>query len=340
MHVQAYLKGVMNMQKISASVLASVSSALALVLIIMQPNANAALPLSLPQSFSHVTFSLLADSDQYRIGSTWGKVPVDKQALGSKYDAFRRAALSTAKLGGGTAFYLGKFAGRFIIATNHHVCPTETSCMNRVANFVMHGRQFKVARFLGTWSAVDLTLLEISVLEASDEVLLNESAPGNFAFDKDIFQGQKLLTIGFGVADNPKRAMVANEDDDCLVFSDLNEFRFMADPDALNPGTYKAWSFSNGCDVSHGDSGSAMVDRISGNIVGLIWTGKIPKESRVQDSDYLKKLLKASNEDVWTELSYAVPALKIRDVLSEFVSNPPSSSSTVAVEVIKAIVNR
>ena len=33
---------------------------------------------------------------------------------------------------------------------------------------------------------------------------------------------------------------------------------------------------------------SAMVDRTTGEVVGIIWTSKIPKSDRVQNSDFLK----------------------------------------------------
>src|SRR5690606_7562892 len=106
----------------------------------------------------------------------------------------------------------------------------------------------------------------------------------NMAFNSPIYKGQKLLTIGHGVANNEDQKLVANQDDDCIVYSEGNDIRFMADPDDLNPGDYSVWSFANGCDVSHGDSGSAMVDRLTGDIVGIIWTGRIPKDKKVQDS--------------------------------------------------------
>ena len=100
----------------------------------------------------------------------------------------------------------------------------------------------------------------------------------------------------------------------------------MPDPDALNPGTYDAWSFANGCDVSHGDSGSAMVDRKTGKPIGLIWTGKIPKSPKVQQSQYLNEILQKQSPEIWTELSYAVPAAKIREVL-QAASNDSNTDS-------------
>ena len=127
-----------------------------------------------------------------------------------------------------------------------------------------------------------------------------------------------------------------NYDDDCKVFSGENEFRFMADPDDLNTGSYKAWSFANGCDISHGDSGSAMIDRESGDVVGIIWTGKIPKSNRVQNSQYLEQLISNPNEEIWKELSYAVPAQKIGQYLNDLLDS--NELSRVNSEIVSAII--
>jgi hypothetical protein len=106
----------------------------------------------------------------------------------------------------------------------------------------------------------------------------------------------------------------------------------MGDPDDLNPGPNKVWSFANGCDVSHGDSGSAMFNRNTGEIVGLIWTGRIPKDASVQKSDYLREILDENNsKEIWQQLSYAVPAEKIKDVLTQELEAGKHSSTTKTI---------
>jgi hypothetical protein len=111
----------------------------------------------------------------------------------------------------------------------------------------------------------------------------------------------------------------------------------MADPDELNPGSYQAWSFANGCDVSHGDSGSAMVDRDSGDVVGIIWTGRIPKTPDIQDSKVLDDLLRTQSPRIWKELSYAVPAAKIREVLQRIL-NEDSTLEPSTREAVEGLI--
>lgn len=260
--------------------------------------------------------SLRPQNPTYQIGDEWGKKPVSAETLASQ-PRLLRAAQATASLGGATGFYLGQFNGHAILATNHHVCPSMGHCVGRTASFPLLQRYIEVKESLGTWTDIDLSLLVLDVSPADADVLGQVAA--NFDFSSPITPGQLLFTAGFGVADNPGQQLVANQDGDCKVFSPENDFRFMPDPDRINPGTYQTWSFANGCDVSHGDSGSAMVDRVTGRPVGVIWTGQIPKSSAVESSAHLSKIVGTNDTDVWSELSYAVPAAKIREHLVQLV---------------------
>lgn len=278
----------------------------------------------------------LGDAKDYQIGSEWGKVAVRANALEGKSAVFRRAALATAKFGGGTAFYIGQFNGHHMMATNYHVMPKADLCAARQAIFPLLGRRFSCEKFYGNWSGIDLALFSITVNSAEDEAMLEKIA-ANFSFNVALYPGQELITIGFGTFRNPARDLVANDDADCKVFSGKEDYRFIADPDRINPADYKAWSFATGCDVSHGDSGSAMVDRVTGEVVGIIWTTATDKDPRVQDSAFLEEVLKRQSAEVWTQLSYAVPAPKIREVLADYLSRVRTSDPDL-VPTLEAII--
>ncbi|MCM2322340.1 MAG: serine protease [Oligoflexia bacterium] len=276
---------------------------------------------------------LKSRDNSYRLGDEWGKKPVTETDL--RDPIFARAARATARVGGGTGFYLGFFGGYHVVATNHHVCPNVRSCVGSAAIFPLLKLRFRITRSLGTWPQIDLSLLLIEVPKVEDARALGEVA-ANFDFDSPITAGQELLTIGFGSYDNQFSELRANQDQDCKVFSAENEFRLMADPDEINPGPYRAWSFANGCDVSHGDSGSAVVDRRTGRPIGILWTGRIPKSSQVQSSAYLDRLLQSPTEETWTELSYSVPAVKAREVLELLMGEGkiPGAEAAIVREVI------
>jgi hypothetical protein len=257
----------------------------------------------------------------YQIGDEWGKKPVTyEDVIADTF--FARMAKATAMIRrGGTGFYLGVFNGHHIMATNHHVCPEAMDCSyDRAIEFPLLGFKTKIEEFYGSWPEIDLSLFSIEVNSlAFLQALSNNSSP--FAFNEDVYRGEELTTIGFGVANNPLHKLMANQDSDCVVFSGNAEYRLMGDPDELNPGEYKAWSFANGCDVSHGDSGSAMMDRNNGHVVGIIWTGRIPKNKKVQSSQYLHEIMNQPNEDIWSELSYSVPAVHMKEYLQEQISS-------------------
>lgn len=281
-------------------------------------------------SWNSLLGTVMQLSRDYQIGNEWGKKPVTAAQLSSSSPEFVRAATATASYGGGTAFYLGKFNGQHVMGTNHHVQPS-MRCRGH-ASFQVLAKNYACVQVLGHWTAIDFALFTIEVPAADEANLI--SIGKNFNFDRPLVAGQPLLTIGHGVADNPRRRLVANQDSDCKVFSD--EYRFMADPDEFNPGTYQAWSFANGCDVSHGDSGSAMVDRLTGEPVGIIWTGRIPKNPEAQDSAKIDEWLRTQSPEIWKQLSYAVPVAKIREILREVVAG--DSMDRKSADTIREII--
>lgn len=249
---------------------------------------------------------------EYQLGDEWGKTPATEEVL-QKSAALRRAAMATARVGGATGFVLGEFDGQIVIATNHHVCPAYYYCDRNATHLPLLDLRLSYSDFIGSWPEIDLALYTVSASgEARNELL---AVAQNFDFDSPIQTGQALVTSGFGIAGNSGRQMMINFDSDCRVLSGMNEFRLISDPDQKNPASYKAWSFANGCDVSHGDSGSAMVDAQTGSPIGIIWTGKIPKNRAAQSSAQIKTWEANQSPQVWTEVSYAVPAAKIREFL-------------------------
>ncbi|MGK5082105.1 hypothetical protein WDW37_02280 [Bdellovibrionota bacterium FG-1] len=288
---------------------------------------------SLSPSLASPLFQIFG-TDDYRIGDQWGKHAVTQAEIDVGGAVFRRVALATAKYGsGGTAFYLGKFNGLHVMATNYHVMEA-FGCDGSPVKFPFTGKNFTCSKLFGLWTDIDLSLFAIPVSAGDEATLLGLGR--NFDFDAKIYPGQKLLTLGFGIAGNPAGKLMANQDDDCKVFSQADDYRFMGDPDEYNPGPYKAWSFANGCDVSHGDSGSSFVDRETGQVVGIVWTGRVPKSPEVQSSKYLGEMLKVQSSKIWTELTYTVPAPKIREKLKEIIAN--GSLDELSRKTLEAVI--
>ncbi len=258
------------------------------------------------------------DPADYQIGSEFGKHAVTPQELAQASAEFQRTAKATAHVAGATGFFLGKFNGELVMATNHHVVPKPLLCRGKSVEFKQLGIRTECERALGSWPEIDLALFTIRVEDPKKrEALL--AVARNFSYEVPVRKGTALMTLGFGVAANPRDELMANQDSDCRVFSNDSDFRLMGDPDQYNPGDYKAWSFAIGCEVSHGDSGSAIVDRGTGEIIGIVWTGAIPKKGEVQNSRRLKKWFKDNDPRIWEELTFAVPSPKIQTYLLEYV---------------------
>jgi hypothetical protein len=306
---------------------------LALMLVLNASGAQAALPL--PATL-HTQDEY--DPKDYQLGSEWGKVLVDHTLLAKSNDALKRAAMATASVGGGTGFYIGKYNGVHVFATNHHVCSMGAVCLGNEIVFTVLQKKYDLDKWVGTFKDIDLTLMTFKV-PAEDEALLASIAIP-FSFRKDVYPGQKLLTIGYGIAGNPTqypRSLMVNQDADCVVMSKTGEYRALKDPDLVNPMPDLVWSFSSGCDVSHGDSGSAMIDRTTGEAVGILWTGTTPKDPKVQDSRFLKNLLKTPTEDTWTQLTYAVPAAKMADSIYDYTLHYPYITPEAKATLLKII---
>ncbi|MFZ9519848.1 MAG: S1 family peptidase [Silvanigrellaceae bacterium] len=270
----------------------------------------------------------------YQIGDEWGKQQVDVSALPGRDQVYRRSVNATAFFNTATSFYLGKFAGEHVMATNHHVLDSAQLCPGRLVQFSTRKQRYRCKAMIGTWPEIDLALFVLDNADLADVDLLPFA--GNFSIGKPLEENTLLLTAGFGIAGNTSRMMTVNENSDCRVVSRRDEFRLMADPDRFNPAEYKAWSFATGCSVSHGDSGSPVVNRQTGEVVGIVWTGAIPKEERIQKSSYLREIQSKRDEEIWSLLTYVVPSQKIGEKLRRelIAGSIPQQFSQVVREIL------
>jgi len=258
----------------------------------------------------------------YQVGDAWGKMPIQKIDQAPRYAD--KIVQATARVGGGTGWFLGYFAGKAIMASNHHVCASAPACRpGSSVSFPINKIKLKVTDYYGSWTDVDLALFAVEVPANQQDLFQAIARP--FNFNKKIEENLSLMTFGFGIAGNPNRVLMGGFDEDCRVLS--NEIVYMGDPDEYNPGPYKVYSFANGCDVSHGDSGSAMVDSSDGEVIGIIWTGKIPKSSQARSSSNIRDAQDTKNKGfIWGEMSYGAPAQEIKGVLSKVMNNPATQS--------------
>lgn len=272
---------------------------------------------------------ILSDPEIYRIGDEWNKKEISK--IDQIPSQLQPAALASAKVGGATGFYIGNHGGKHIMMTNFHVCDGRLSCSpGAYIHFPLLKIYARVGSFLGKWPDIDTALFSININEGDEDKLADNYL--QVRFDHVYKPFDRLASFGFGGAANKARNLTGIWDEDCVVAS--RELRMIADPDSKNPFPYRVWSFSSGCDVSHGDSGSAFIDFDSGEVVGILWTGTVPKKEEAQNSQKLEQaILNQNSRYIWDNLTYTVPASKIGEKFALIRSQPDTDLS------LKRIVN-
>lgn len=209
---------------------------------------------------------------EYQVGSVWGKYPLTLGLLNSRPDVLP-IAKATAHLTysftrndgsrgtkWGSIFYLGKFNGHHIAATNSHlispgVMAGRESCGNFELTFHHLTGEPKILcqELIGAWPELDFALLILQPTAGQEKLLQNVGL--NFDFNADIEPGAMLFSVGYSPLG---KIPFLVEDQDCRVFSGKNLFKLLPNPDdhSISFKPKEAWSFANGCDSSlFGDCG-------------------------------------------------------------------------------------
>ena len=265
-------------------------------------------------------YSNIAFSQSYQVGEFWSKKHIHKaqQSSQSLKEAVGEVGASA------TLFYIGEVNNKHWAITNNHVCPNITKAQERIINSCQNqwisfhyyknkrGQALKgiIKEVPLIIKSLDLALLEISFDNL--ETFSRAPKPLEFSLQKPYFN-QELISVGFGIHNNEYGSLMIEDDSfDCQVLS--NDIRLTKDPDTLNPIDYKVYSFLHGCDVSHGDSGSPILDRNTHEVIGLLWSGKYPKSKSISQRGFERLPLKF----LWKELNYASPSFMIKEELNKF----------------------
>lgn len=284
-----------------------------------------------------VLFALLGASsalanDFYQTGSQWDKRLVTAKDLEAGSPTLKKAMRALGRVtGGASAFYIGKWNGHHLGVSNHHVYPG--GCRGEQIPFPFLKKSYWCTNLVGTWLEMDMTIFEMDV-PAADETLLAGAAL-KMGFRAEIYPGQKLVNVGFGHHRNPQLLPAADDSEDCMVISGKNDFRRVQVPDDPE---YNIWSVANGCEASPGDSGSAILDRATGEVVLVLWASKPGKIEKIQDSAFLKQLTQTQGPEVWTELNYGAPVPKLLELIRRDVADASSSLTPEARTTLKALI--
>lgn len=255
-----------------------------------------------------------AFSQNYTVGKSWDKKPIQKTPR-----KFHPYLQSIGEIGSSaTTFYIGHNRKKYYAVTNSHVCPNSQHCLNKRVEFPYYRNQrgSSLKAFVVNTPIIE-TSLDFALLEIQFQNLETFAKPPKaLKFSSKIPRYlQPLISSGYGSYQNEYGVLKTEIGGDCRVFSKVNDIRKIKDPDEINPFPYRVYSFLIGCDVSHGDSGSPLLNLKTGEVLGLLWTGKMPKDQSIR-TPYLTRL---PYNYLWTQLNYAVPSFMIKKLINRYL---------------------
>lgn len=295
----------------------SILAGLSLVLL-----ANAALA----QEFNLYSLDLNKKTKQYVVGETWSREFVNgsltsTEALNKVIKATARVDLKTDQ---GTAFYLGKFNGEHLMLTNYHVMSDVTQCSrNGKIYFEYLNKKFRCKAIIAKFKNFEATFFTIHVRKKEEYLLENLAL--KFDFKNEYKSGHKVVTAGYGIHENSKRKLTYENSQTCVVATTNFQGNFLTV--TKESVTYGAYSFVHACEISPGDSGSALVSETTGKVIGLNWATAESKPLDLLNTltvfDWIEKQVPA----LWNSMSYAVSATNLqatimssdKDILHQFV---------------------
>jgi hypothetical protein len=316
--------------------------------------------------FIFSSFAYGLEDEGLKIGESFGRTYVSSKVFYKVPARLRKVARSTAEFGQGTAFYLGQFNGRHLMATNAHtfmanqeswtvsnflrnpndsckIFPDYAESEQRDVYFGIIGRYFRCKKLVGIWSSIDFAIFEIQnegefQFKSMGVDIASSKSAGGFA--------RSLSMFSYSPYENPGHIdldLAYTKDKHCKTFTALEESKLIYDEDDHKNKDVGVWSIPVGCDIAPGDSGSALVDARTGEFVGIIWAGVKSKDKKAYNSKYLSRLLlgKVSEKErvdfVWNQMNYGVPAHKIIEVIEQSLLNLRKAEDQKTVKALLSI---
>lgn len=269
------------------------------------------------------------------IGDDYKKIPFKKYLRGNDHAYVRklirntvyveteersRGFSTTQEVQVGTAFYIGRHFGKHLFITNHHNIDS-SNCKRAKIEFFTNQKlsESKSARCdevlfsQGHSEGSDLTLF--SIRNKDLKKFIGEGLEIDFTFSP--VAKTKLMHAGFGndrKSNHPRKRvnlfeMNITADEDCVIASKDSHYI------KLNGISH---NFATGCDIAKGDSGGAVVDRQTGQVVGLIW-GISPDSGGKSSRELHEEIFGIDSNYVWKHMSYALSLARLSETLFPFL---------------------
>lgn len=225
----------------------------------------------------------------------------------------------------GTGFYIGKHYNKHLFLTNAHVMK-QKECKGARISYLNNKDKIgkakceKVLLSLFKKELSDLTLFSIEEDQISD--FLGEGL--EIDFDYSVRSGELLYQHGFGIkslhgvrdAQRKLREFSPNVamDSDCAVAGPSGVVAAFVDQKI-------DYNIALGCDMTSGDSGSAIMSRESGKVIGLLWgAGKNPRRrNRISSDELWDSIIGSRDPRVWENMSYAISLKEMLEKLQSYL---------------------
>jgi len=266
----------------------------------------------------------------FQIGPQWDAKIVTNTFLTNRNDFLTsKLALATMKIAtpwaSGTGFFVGKYNRQYLIATSAHVLKNIPTCVILPVHaiFTLQNKSYNCHKIIGVWNEIDLAIF--SIREKKSEKFLKNLNPMKFDFNDPYKHGSALMTMGYGTYRNTEGDLTLKESRDCMIYSPSGEFGRITQSDQNRDQkvtTKEMTVFATGCDISAGDSGSALINRQTQKVVGMVWTTTSPKPDKILTDTYLDSLISGQQDsnDVWKYFSYGVSAPTIKKRLIDWTN--------------------
>ncbi len=241
----------------------------------------------------------------------------------------------------GTGFYIGKHKGNHIFITNHHVM-SKSQCDKAIISFINKSGTTTKAdcdQILLAHSSAehsDITIFTIPEKQLAGFVGKGLTIDWNFKLESKV----KLAIAGFGA----KLSRVGRVDNQRILRSFRMRLNYDSDCVTLNAKIYYMTPFNVGdtfiigCDAIGGDSGSAVIERSTGKVVGLLWGAS--DKGTVSSKVLWKELIGTSDPRLFSNSSRAILLKRLKPELESIgVQGIQSKEASFEAPLIENKIN-
>lgn len=283
--------------------------------------------------------------ESYQIGDNWGRKLGNRRVLQNEPNqVIRDYVPSVAKIitfySRGTGFYLGRHVGKHLLATAAHVLANVPVCkMGRLSpRFYFEGivDGLYCKKIILIDKEHDFAIVELDV-KREDEFKFYQMNAFTFTKSLNYYRNTPLASIGYGEVNNPRKKISYDASNDCRILSPDNRFRNVRREAGEQSRSIP--SFATGCDISRGDSGSPIINKDTGELLGIVWGTTTPKPVSVKSSAYIARLSDEGSNDIWKYMSYVVPMVEIREAVKKALQKRMNRDRRLALMVLFDIRN-